>query len=155
MRTLDVETRRVAPDEVAAAVADLAVDPAVGVALDRPDAELPPSVTVDPTPAVLEEATTGVTPAAFAVADYGSLVLPATDRGSELVSLFVDRHVAVLDADAVVPDMAAAHERLGEDVPEEYGSAILATGPSATADMGALVTGAHGPAEVAVLLVED
>jgi L-lactate dehydrogenase complex protein LldG len=32
---------------------------------------------------------------------------------------------------------------------------VFATGPSATADMGELVYGAHGPREVAVLLVEE
>jgi len=31
----------------------------------------------------------------------------------------------------------------------------LATGPSATADMGALVRGAHGPERVHVLLIDD
>jgi len=38
--------------------------------------------------------------------------------------------------------------RDGDDV-------ILATGPSATADMGDLVLGAHGPRAVHALLLED
>lgn len=155
LTSVDVETRRVPPDEVSAAVRDFLLGPAVAVPIDRDDVSLPDAVTVDPTPAELDTARTGVTPAAFAVADYGSLVLPATSTGSELVSLFVDRHVAVLDERAVVPDMESAHERLGRDVPDSYGSAVVATGPSATADMGALVKGAHGPSEVRVVVVED
>lgn len=95
-----------------------------------------------------------MTSAAFAAADYGSIILPSTDEGSELVSLFVDRHVAVLDEGDVVPDMAAAFERFGDEIPEVYGDAIIATGPSVTADMGALVTGAHGPSEMRVVVVE-
>jgi len=70
------------------------------------------------------------------------------------VSLFVDRHVAVLDEADVVPNMEAAFERFGAEIPDTYGDAIIATGPSATADMGALVKGAHGPSEVRVVVVE-
>ncbi|WP_256301642.1 LUD domain-containing protein [Haloarchaeobius salinus] len=155
LASLNVESRRVAPCKVADAVAAFAADPAVAVHLDRDNASLPDSVTVDPTPVELKDATTGVTPAAFAVADYGSVVLPTTAAGSELVSLHVDRHVAVLDAADVVSDMESAFERFGRDISNRYGSAVLATGPSATADMGALVKGAHGPSEVRVVIVED
>ena len=155
LASVDVETVHAAPEEVSGAVADLAVGPTVGVPLDRDDVELPASVTLDPTPAALEEATTGVTSAAFAVADYGSLVLPSDSAGSELVSLFTDRHVAVVDEEDVVPDMDAAFERFGAEIPDAYGDAIIATGPSATADMGALVKGAHGPSEVRVVVVGD
>jgi L-lactate dehydrogenase complex protein LldG len=49
--------------------------------------------------------------------------------------------------------MAAAFEWLGEVLRETRGSAVLATGPSATADMGALVQGAHGPKEVHVVVI--
>lgn len=171
LTSVDVASARVPPDEAAAAIDDFTTGPTVGVPLDRDDVSFPDSVTVDPTPAALAEATTGVTPAAFAIADYGSLVLPSTGGGSELVSLFVDRHVAVVeDREAprasergsgetasgdVVPDMETAFERFGEEIPEAYGDAIIATGPSATADMGALVKGAHGPSEVRVVVVEE
>lgn len=154
LASVDVEMVRAPPDEVGRAIKDLVVEPAVAVPLDRNDVTLPDGIDGDPTPAALRAATTGVTPAAFAVADYGTLVLPSSPAGSEFVSLFVDRHVAVLDENDVAPDMDAAFERFGNDVPDEYGSAILATGPSATADMGALVKGAHGPSEVALVVVE-
>lgn len=155
LASVDVEMVRVPPAAVGAAVDDFVTGPAVGVAPDREDVQLPESVTVDPTPAALEMATTGVTPAAFAVADYGSVVLPSTPAGSELVSLFVDRHVVVLDEAEVVPDMEAAFDRFQDDIPDAFGDAIVATGPSATADMGALVKGAHGPSQVRVVVVED
>ena len=143
-----------------AAVTEAITEPAVGVALDETVgdetfslAETP--VTVDPTPVALREATTGVTGAELGVGDYGSLVLSMTDQGSELVSLFVERHVAILHEDDIQPDMDAAVAELDALFNETGGSAIIATGPSATADMGALVKGAHGPKEVHVIVVEE
>ncbi|GAA0668609.1 LUD domain-containing protein [Natronoarchaeum mannanilyticum] len=141
-------------------LAETVEPPAVGVPLDQPfedsDVSLDDApIEVDPTPASLREATTGVTPAQLGVADYGSLALTLTDRGSELVSLFVERHVAVVRAADIVADMDAAVDELHEEFNNEGGSAILATGPSATADMGALVKGAHGPRDVHVIVVEE
>ena len=151
---LDVPCERTTPEEFDATLADHLDGPAVGTALDDVDASLAGTdVTVDPTPAELEAARTGVTTASFAVADYGSVVIPTTETGTELVSLFVDRHVAVVDAADVVPEMDAAFDRFGEEFRSDRSSAIVATGPSATADMGSLVRGAHGPSEVRVIVV--
>ncbi len=148
-----VALRRVPRDEATAAIDTALAPPAVGVPLPWDDVSLPGSVRTDPTPAALDGATTGVTGAALAVADYGSIVLRATPAGTEPVSLFPDRHVAVLRERDVVADMSAAFEWLGDDLRSTRGSAVLATGPSATADMGELVKGAHGPKEVHVVVV--
>lgn len=151
---LDVGWTRTAADTVESTLDSLTRGPTIGVALPE-GLSLPASVTQNPTPEELRAATTGITSASLAVADYGSLVLEATPEGAEQVSLFPDLHVAVLDADDIVPDMATAFERLGPQFRETGGSAILATGPSATADMGELVRGAHGPKEVHVVIVDD
>jgi len=143
-----VELTRVPVDEATAAIADLTEGPAVGAPLPWNGVDLPENVPRDPTPADLDAAVTGVTGARLAVADYGSVFLPGTADGAEPVSLFVDRHVFVLRERDVVPDMTAAFDRLGDRFREERTSGILATGPSATADMGALVQGAHGPKTV-------
>jgi len=71
------------------------------------------------------------------------------------VSLYVDEHVAVVAASDILPDMDATFDRLAEDIRGGTGQAIIATGPSATADMGGLVKGAHGPIDVTVVLLED
>jgi L-lactate dehydrogenase complex protein LldG len=155
---LDVAVTRTDPAGLGEALAGAVEPPAVATPLshlgDR--AVRAAGVTVDPTTAELEAATTGVTAAAFAIAEYGSVVLQPTDAGEEAVSLFVDRHVAVVAASDVVPDMAEGVERLaavgGGDGP---GDAVVATGPSATADMGELVVGAHGPETVHVVVVAD
>jgi L-lactate dehydrogenase complex protein LldG len=159
LRALDVGVTRTDPGGLSAVLGDVSDEPVVGAPLPFEGLSLPATVETDPTPADLDAARTGVTAAVFAVADYGSLVLESTPDGVEPISLFPDRHVAVLRADDVVPDMAAAFERLGPRLregrdPGANRSAILATGPSATADMGALVKGAHGPKSVHVVLVE-
>jgi len=152
-RGYGVDVSRHAPEEVEQAIAERIEPPAVGTSLPWEDVSLPPAVTTDPTTGELREAVTGVTPAALAVASYGSLVLRADDHGSEPVSLFNDLHLAVLQEADVVADMAAAFTWFGEELRETRDSAIIATGPSATADMGALVQGAHGPKRVEVLVV--
>lgn len=145
---------RVPPDQVAETITSLSEAPVVGAPLPWDDVSLPADVPTDPTPADLDAATTGVTAAALAIADYGSVVLRSTAAGSEPVSLFPDRHVAVVREDTIVPDMPAAFAWFGERFREERESAIIATGPSATADMGELVLGAHGPKDVEVVVVE-
>jgi L-lactate dehydrogenase complex protein LldG len=156
---LDVPLTRTDRAGFADLVEDLVEAPAVGVPLDETFSDpafslAETTVTVDPTPAALRAARTGVTAAGLGIADYGSLVLSMDAWASELVSLFVERHVAVVRAEDVLPDMDAAIDRLDATIAETRGSTILATGPSATADMGELVRGAHGPREVHVLLVE-
>ncbi|MBX0296188.1 LUD domain-containing protein [Haloarcula nitratireducens] len=159
LRELGVSVTHADSDTVREQIEETVTAPAVGVPLEATfgDAAFSlaeTSVEVDPTPATLRDATTGVTGAQLGVADYGTLVLSLTERASELVSLFVERHVAVVRAADVVEEMETAIEELDEEFSETRGSAILATGPSATADMGALVKGAHGPKEVHVVLVE-
>jgi L-lactate dehydrogenase complex protein LldG len=139
--------------DVSETLAGIVDPPAVGVEPSWEGVSLPDHVTRDPTPAELSEATQGVTEASLGVASYGSLALREDERASEPVSLFVDHHVALLHEDDIVPDMAGAFERLGQEARGTRESFILATGPSATADMGALVQGAHGPKEVDVVII--
>ncbi|PHQ46645.1 hypothetical protein DJ68_06205, partial [Halorubrum sp. C3] len=89
------------------------------------------------------------------VAEYGSVALEADPAGTEPVSLFVDRHVVVLREADIVPDMPDAFDWLGPRARDESADVVFATGPSATADMGGLVHGAHGPKEVHVVLLRD
>lgn len=105
------------------------------------------------TTAAVRDAATGVCAAGFAVAETGSVVLQPTARGEEPVSLFPGRHVVVVREADLVPDVATAFDRLAGEFAAGRDDAVLATGPSATADMGELVQGVHGPTEVHVLLV--
>lgn len=130
--------------------------PAVGVPLGFEGVSLDGlPVTLDPTPAELEAAAVGVTPAELAVADYGSVAIRADAAGAEPVSLFAETHVAVVAASDVLPDPEAAFEILDREASADRPSVVLATGPSATADMGGLVYGAHGPTNVHVVVLSD
>jgi len=130
--------------------------PAVGTALPvERDVLEAANVTLSPTADDLRAARTGVTAARLGVADYGSIVIESWGDATEATSLWPPLHVAVLRATDVVPDMATAFEHLSRHIRDGCTSAILATGPSATADMGALVRGAHGPERVHVLLIDD
>jgi L-lactate dehydrogenase complex protein LldG len=151
---LGVDLTRTTADEFPATLADIARDPAVGVSLPF-DVEYPEAVTVDPTPAALERAATGVTPASFGVANYGSVFLPSTADGAEPVSLYPELHVPVVRAGHILPDLPEALDRFGDMAREDAASAVVATGPSATADMGELVLGAHGPEAVHVVMLDE
>lgn len=151
----DVSHTTVAPGGVSDAVRAVVEPPAVGVSLPEGRGELPSGVPTEWSPADLRGAATGVTPASLGIADYGSLVLPTTADGVEPVSLFAERHVAVVGADDVVGGMADALTHLGDRFRADRESVIVATGPSATADMGALVQGAHGPKAVHAIIVQS
>lgn len=142
--------------EFDAVLAEQLDQPAVGTPLPFDGVSLDDHpVTISPSPAQLAEAKTSVTPVEFAIADYGSIVITSGHEGTEQVSLYPNRHVAVLRASDILPDMASAFDRLGDAFAEGLTSAVIATGPSATADMGELVYGVHGPSNVHVLILTD
>jgi L-lactate dehydrogenase complex protein LldG len=141
------EVHRTTTGEFDAVLAEAVDDPAVGTALPYEDVTLPDAVDTDPSPSTLESAA--------GIADYGTVTIPSGGGGEELVSLYTPRHVAVVAASDVVADMPAAYERLGENFAAGLDTQVLATGPSATADMGTLVQGVHGPSETHVVVLED
>ena len=151
------------PGECASLIDAAAGEPAVGVPLGHsgPDAladsaaSLPERVATDPTTADLRAAHTGVTAASLGIASYGSVAIEADADGTEPVSLFVDRHVVVLREVDLVPDVPDAFAWLGPKARDESVDVVFATGPSATADLGGLVHGAHGPKEVHVVLLRE
>lgn len=157
LRELDVGLTRTSPAGCEAAVADLVEGrgPVVGLDLPFEGAALPDAVNTDPTAADVHDAAMGVTPATMGIAEYGSVLLEADEGGTEPLSVYPEFHVAVLAASDLVPDALAAFESLGPRFREERTSVVFTTGPSATADMGTLVVGAHGPAEVHVVLLEE
>lgn len=150
-----VPLTRAAAADAADELATLIEQPAVGAELPYDDVSLPDEVTTNWTPSDLQAATTGVTSAGPAVADYGSIVVADDGEGAEHVSLFVETHVAVVAASDVTQSMGDALDELGPRTRDGLTSTVIETGPSATADMGELVLGAHGPTTVHVVLVTD
>jgi L-lactate dehydrogenase complex protein LldG len=107
----------------------------------------------DVSPDELYDFDAGVTDVRFAVAETGSLVIDGSgDRGRAL-SLVPPVHVAIVEAENILPDLVDLFERLARD--QTPANTVIITGPSKTADIEMnLVTGVHGPGVVHVLLVE-
>ncbi len=153
---LEVTHARTAAADLSGAVREAVVEPAVGAPLPWADLSLSGTgVNREPTPAELGAAETGVTAAGAGIADEGTIVVQSRPGGDEPASLYPPRHVAVLRASDLVADVSAALSWLGAEFAAGRDSAVLATGASATADMGETVRGVHGPSEVHVVLVED
>jgi L-lactate dehydrogenase complex protein LldG len=92
----------------------------------------------------------GITRAAAAIAETGSLVLSDTTTSSRLAALAPWVHVATLTRDQIHATLADAVAALGGDP-----NLIWCTGPSRTADVeGILIEGVHGPGEQIALLMQ-
>lgn len=105
--------------------------------------------------AVLETILVGVTGAAGAIAESGTIALFAGPGRPRTASLLPPVHVAILPAASLFPTLAAflaAHP----DAAEEGSNLVLITGPSRTADIEMTLTrGVHGPGEVHVVLLRS
>ncbi len=108
---------------------------------------LPPDSPLD----LLAQADVGITGAEWGIAETATLALGAGPGQPRLASLLPPIHLAILRADRIVSDLHAFFARVGV-LPSAL---TLITGPSRSADIGSvLVLGAHGPTEVAVLLID-
>jgi L-lactate dehydrogenase complex protein LldG len=153
---LDVSCTLTTAGALLGTLSSIVDQPAVGTPLPFKGVSLVDmEITTDPTMAQLDEAHTGVTAAGLGIADYGTTVIQSTPAGDELVSLFCTDHVVVVAASDLVPTMSEAFEWFTTRVGEARESVVLATGPSSTADMGALVRGIHGPKNVHVVVLSD
>ena len=158
VRETTASTTRTTPNRFERALADSIIEPAVGARLPFEEASLVDAdvtVGLDPTREELLAATTGVTGAMLGIASYGSVVLRMTPDVDELAAPFPERHVVVVRERDVVPNMATAFAELAPLFEGEAADAIIASGASATADMGELVYGAHGPRHVHVIILEE
>lgn len=153
---LGVSLTRTESAEFVATLDSLVTEPAVGVPLEGYDGVSLSETVVEtpPTPRLLTEAETGVTPVGAAIAEYGTLVVDSDPVGAEPVSLYPPRHVAVVRESDILPDVESATGHLADRF-AAGGSSVFATGVSSTGDMGALVEGVHGPKHVDVVLLTD
>lgn len=92
----------------------------------------------------------GITQAAGAIAETGTIILNDTGTSNRLAALTPWVHIAVVPRANLFSDMSQAVAALGADP-----NVIWATGPSKTADVeGILIEGVHGPG-VQIALVLD
>lgn len=151
----DVPVTRTTAADASTELTEIVAQPAVGAPIPIAGVSLPDSVKTDLSPSDVTAARTGVTGVGAAIADYGSVVVAGGSEAAEHVSLFADRHVAVVAASDVTSSMRDALDDLGDEIRAGLTSAVIETGASATADMGALVKGVHGPTAVHIVLVTD
>lgn len=138
------------------ALRDVVETPAVGARLPFDDVSLADTpVTLDPSPAELREATTGVTGTRLGIASLGTVAVESRGDGDEFAGLYPERHVVVIRASDIQPDLESAFSWLSAEFAAGRRSFVLATGPSSTGDMGALVQRVHGPGSVHVIIVRD
>jgi L-lactate dehydrogenase complex protein LldG len=91
----------------------------------------------------------GITRAAGAIAESGTIILDDRSTSNRLAALAPWVHVAVVARATIFGDVTQAVAALGAD-----NNVIWCTGPSKTADVeGILIEGVHGPGEQIALIV--
>ncbi len=112
-----------------------------------------PRVRSDPTAEELVNSPAGVTEAFAGVARTGSVCVDVAYQRTGMASLLAPLHIAVVASETIVPQ---PRDLFREDVLEGKGlsrSFVFITGPSATADMGPLVRGVHGPHRLHIIVL--
>jgi L-lactate dehydrogenase complex protein LldG len=148
-------------EELARAVARVAPE-ARRIAV-APPADLPPElfaacerlpgVFTGRTKSELSAADVGITDAFAGVARTGTICIALDPDHTGFISLLARMHIAVLDAEDIVeaPRDLFRRDRIGgKGLDRNF---VFVTGPSATADMGPLVRGVHGPHRLHVIVL--
>jgi L-lactate dehydrogenase complex protein LldG len=113
-----------------------------------------PGVISKPTDQMLSTANAGITAAFAGVASSGSVCIAIGSPLASAASLLMPLHIVLLDATRIVERPSSLFDPAclgGEALRRDM---VLITGPSATADMGPLVRGVHGPHRLHILLLE-
>ncbi len=112
-----------------------------------------PRVRVNPTSEEMVNSAAGVTEAFAAVASTGSVCIDVSYERTGMVSLLAPLQIAVVAAEMIVPqprDLFRADVLDGKGLERDF---VFVTGPSATADMGPLVRGVHGPHKLYIIVL--
>ena len=111
-------------------------------------------VVTTPNQEQLETAKVSITDVFAGIASTGSVGLELSGSLNNHASLLATYHIAVLDVQSIVPqprDLFKEGLALQNGKPRNF---VIITGPSATADMGKLVRGAHGPAKLHIIILK-
>jgi L-lactate dehydrogenase complex protein LldG len=112
-----------------------------------------PRVVVDPSSEEWVSTPVSITEAFAGVARTGSVCVDVGYQRTGLASLMAPLHIVVVAAETIVPQ---PRDLFREDILDGKGLArsfVFITGPSATADMGPLVRGVHGPHRLHIILL--
>lgn len=109
----------------------------------------------DPDEDQLQAADVGITDAFAGVARTGSVCVSISPRMASAYSLYTRKHIAVVDATTIVArprDVFMDDSLRAKAIGRNF---IFVSGPSATADMGPLVRGVHGPGNLHIVILAD
>jgi len=112
------------------------------------------SIITDPTEDELDAAQVGITEGFAGLARTGSVCVANNRQLAGAVSLFAREHIAVLQAASIVSrprDLFTVPAVRDKALTRDF---VIVTGPSATADMGELVYGVHGPGKLHIIILE-
>jgi L-lactate dehydrogenase complex protein LldG len=112
-----------------------------------------PRVHANATPDEMVNSAVGVTEAFAGVASTGSVCIDISHERTGMVSLLAPLQIAVVAAETIVPqprDLFRRDVLGGRGLQRDF---VFVTGPSATADMGPLVRGVHGPHKLHIVVV--
>jgi L-lactate dehydrogenase complex protein LldG len=102
----------------------------------------------------LSSAEFGITDAFAGVARTGSVCISVDSGISNYVSLLPETHIVILESKNIVERPQDIFEQFIQEKSKTERGWIFISGPSATADMGELVRGAHGPAGLHIILLD-
>ena len=112
-----------------------------------------PRVLANATADELIHSAAGVTEAFAGVVRTGSVCVDISYQRTGMVSLLAPLQIAVVAAETIVPqprDLFRADVLDGKGLTRDF---VFVTGPSATADMGPLVRGVHGPHKLHIIVL--
>lgn len=111
-------------------------------------------VIMQPTREQLKKIKVGITDAFCGIAKTGSVCVTVSNNLTSPASMLTQKHIVVVDAETIVPrpsDLFRENCLNGKALTRSFS---YVTGPSATADMGPLVRGVHGPGKLHIIILE-
>ena len=121
--------------------------------LFKPLEQLPNIITF-PSEEQMASTKIGITDCFAGIARTGSICVSISKSLASSVSLYTQEHIAILDSKSIVPrprDVFSPDHLEGKGLDRNF---VFITGTSATADMGPLVRGVHGPGTLHIIILE-
>jgi L-lactate dehydrogenase complex protein LldG len=113
-----------------------------------------PGLVRQPSDEALSTADVGISSAFAGIASTGSVCIAMGPPLAAAASLLMPLHIVLLYADRIVERPRDLFNLTCLDGEGLRRNLVLITGPSATADMGPLVRGVHGPRRLQIFLLE-
>ena len=112
------------------------------------------NVITDPDKEQLATVKIGITDAFCGIAATGSVCVSVAQNLTSPASMLTGKHIVIVDGRTIVPRPRDVFSDVFLNNKEISKSFTIITGPSATADMGPLVRGVHGPGKIHIIILE-